>query len=162
MDSLRARVPQSGLTLNVKLTTALRLSKAHVLIGGIKGTVSEVCKNIVLAGVGSVKLVDDSPVTEEALSANFLIPPDEKLYAGRSIAEVDKLKKKLREKKTYIGLSKEPLTGLWVLFLGYLHISLLILRRMWKRSLHRWKRWRQGIRLLLYFPTPGSILHTYI
>ncbi|KMT17753.1 hypothetical protein BVRB_2g035030 [Beta vulgaris subsp. vulgaris] len=65
-----------------------RLSKAHVLVGGMKGTVSEVCKNIVLAGVGSVTLVDDSPVTEEALSANFLIPPNEKLYAGRSIAEV--------------------------------------------------------------------------
>lgn len=51
-------------------------------------SILQVCKNIVLAGVGSVKLVDDSPVTEEALSANFLIPPDEKLYAGRSIAEV--------------------------------------------------------------------------
>lgn len=65
-----------------------RLSKAHVLVGGMKGTVAEVCKNIVLAGVGSVTLVDDSPVTEEAMNANFLIPPDEKLYAGRSIAEV--------------------------------------------------------------------------
>ncbi|KNA22993.1 hypothetical protein SOVF_028830 [Spinacia oleracea] len=65
-----------------------RLSKAHVLIGGMKGTIAEVCKNIVLAGVGSVTLVDDSPVTEESLNANFLIPSDETLYEGRSIAEV--------------------------------------------------------------------------
>ncbi|GMH01141.1 hypothetical protein Nepgr_002980 [Nepenthes gracilis] len=65
-----------------------RLSKAHVLVGGIKGTVAEFCKNIVLAGVGSVVLVDERPVTEEALNANFLISPDEKVYAGRSVAEV--------------------------------------------------------------------------
>ena len=48
----------------------------------------QLCKNIVLAGVGSVTLVDGRPVTEEALNANFLVPPDEKDYAGRSIAEV--------------------------------------------------------------------------
>lgn len=65
-----------------------RLSKAHVLVGGMKGTVAEFCKNIVLAGVGSLTLIDDRPVTEEALNANFLIPPFEKDYAGRSIAEV--------------------------------------------------------------------------
>ncbi|XP_074276407.1 SUMO-activating enzyme subunit 1B-1-like [Silene latifolia] len=65
-----------------------RLSKAHVLVGGMKGTVAEFCKNIVLAGVGSVTLVDDTPVTEESLNANFLIPPDEKVYTGRSVAEI--------------------------------------------------------------------------
>lgn len=65
-----------------------RLSKAHVLVGGIQGTIAELCKNIVLAGVRSVTLVDDRPVTEEALNANFLIPPDEMDYAGRSTAEV--------------------------------------------------------------------------
>ena len=41
-----------------------------------------------LAGVGSVTLLDDSPVTEEAMNANFLIPPDEGFYKGRSISEV--------------------------------------------------------------------------
>ncbi|KAL2896793.1 SUMO-activating enzyme subunit 1A, partial [Bienertia sinuspersici] len=65
-----------------------RLSKAHILVGGMMGTVAEFCKNIVLAGVGSVTLVDDRRVTEESLTANFLIPPDEKLYEGRSISEV--------------------------------------------------------------------------
>ncbi|GAB4860411.1 SUMO-activating enzyme subunit 1A [Ancistrocladus abbreviatus] len=65
-----------------------RLSKAHVLVCGMKGTIAEFCKNIVLAGVGSVTLLDDRMVTEEAFHANFLIPPDENIYAGRSIAEV--------------------------------------------------------------------------
>ncbi|KAL9230448.1 hypothetical protein vseg_005797 [Gypsophila vaccaria] len=65
-----------------------RLSKAHVLVGGMKGTAAEFCKNVVLAGVGSVTLVDDSPVTEESLNANFLIPPDEKVYSGKSVSEI--------------------------------------------------------------------------
>lgn len=65
-----------------------RLSKAHVLVSGLKGTVAEFCKNIVLAGVGSLTLIDDRPVTEEALAANFLIAPDNSEIMGRSLAEI--------------------------------------------------------------------------
>ncbi|CAI9787353.1 unnamed protein product [Fraxinus pennsylvanica] len=63
-----------------------RLSKSHILVSGLKGTVIEFCKNIVLAGVGSVTLIDDRVVTEELLAANFLIPHDENMYAGKSLA----------------------------------------------------------------------------
>ncbi|XP_047314632.1 SUMO-activating enzyme subunit 1B-1-like [Impatiens glandulifera] len=65
-----------------------RLSKANVFVSGLKGTVVEFCKNIVLAGVGSLTLNDDRPVTEEALSANFLISPDEYVNSGKSISEL--------------------------------------------------------------------------
>ncbi|KAK3043234.1 hypothetical protein RJ639_002477 [Escallonia herrerae] len=65
-----------------------RLSKSHILVSGLKGTVVEFCKNIVLAGVGSLTLNDDREVTEEALAANFLIPADENVFDGRSIAEL--------------------------------------------------------------------------
>ncbi|GLT29136.1 hypothetical protein SLA2020_040220 [Shorea laevis] len=65
-----------------------RLSKSHILIHGMKGTVAEFCKKIVLVGVGSVTLVDDRRVTEEALSANFLIPPEEKTGRGKTLAEL--------------------------------------------------------------------------
>ncbi|GAB2221369.1 hypothetical protein Droror1_Dr00012544 [Drosera rotundifolia] len=65
-----------------------RLSKAHVLVAGMKGTIAEFCKNVVLAGVGSLTLVDDREVTEESLNANFLIAPDEGGFVGRSVAEV--------------------------------------------------------------------------
>ncbi|KAK3194929.1 hypothetical protein Dsin_026239 [Dipteronia sinensis] len=65
-----------------------RLSKSHILACGMKGTVAEFCKNIVLAGVGSLTLVDDRLVTEEALSANFLVQPDESMFGGKTIAEV--------------------------------------------------------------------------
>ncbi|KAL4278201.1 hypothetical protein GQ457_03G016540 [Hibiscus cannabinus] len=65
-----------------------RLSKSHILIYGMTGTVAEFCKNIVLAGVGSVTLVDERVVAEESLSANFLIMPEENLYQGKTLAEV--------------------------------------------------------------------------
>nr|GME17257.1 SUMO-activating enzyme subunit 1B-1-like [Ipomoea batatas] len=65
-----------------------RLSKAHVFVSGLKGTAIEFCKNIVLAGVGSLTLNDDRMVTEELLSANFLIPPDENVFGGKSVAEL--------------------------------------------------------------------------
>ncbi|KAJ4869562.1 SUMO-activating enzyme subunit 1A [Raphanus sativus] len=65
-----------------------RLTKSHILVSGIKGTVAEFCKNIVLAGVGSVTLMDDRLVNEEPLNANFLIPPDENAYRGKTVAEI--------------------------------------------------------------------------
>ncbi|KAM3212517.1 hypothetical protein ACQJBY_065523 [Aegilops geniculata] len=65
-----------------------RLSKAHVLVCGVNGTTIEFCKNIVLAGVGSLSLMDDHIVTEDDLNSNFLIPHDESVYGGKSRAEV--------------------------------------------------------------------------
>ncbi|XP_062115913.1 SUMO-activating enzyme subunit 1B-1-like isoform X2 [Humulus lupulus] len=65
-----------------------RLSKAHILVSGMKGVAAEFCKNIVLAGVGSLTLVDDRVVTEEALDANFLIPPDDNVFSGKTLAEL--------------------------------------------------------------------------
>lgn len=50
--------------------------------------VGQFCKNIVLAGVGSLTLVDDRAATEEMLSSNFLIPPDENVYSGKTLAEL--------------------------------------------------------------------------
>lgn len=65
-----------------------RLTKSHILVSGMKGTIVEFCKNIVLAGVGSLTLMDDRLVTEDTLSANFLIPADVDSYNGKSVAEV--------------------------------------------------------------------------
>ncbi|KAI5673786.1 hypothetical protein M9H77_14150 [Catharanthus roseus] len=66
-----------------------RLSKSHILVSGLKGTAFEFCKNIVLAGVGSLTLNDDRPATDELLSANFLIPPAEDYrYAEKSLADL--------------------------------------------------------------------------
>ncbi|KAJ8554024.1 hypothetical protein K7X08_024702 [Anisodus acutangulus] len=65
-----------------------RLSKSHVFVSGLKGTSIEFCKNIVLAGVGSLTLNDDRLVTGDLLFANFLIPPDENDFGGKSVAKL--------------------------------------------------------------------------
>ncbi|KAK1566665.1 hypothetical protein Q3G72_002586 [Acer saccharum] len=65
-----------------------RLSKSHNLVCGMKGTIAEFCKNIVLPGVGTLTLVDDWMVNEEALSANFWILLDEYVNGGKTISEV--------------------------------------------------------------------------
>ena len=49
-----------------------RLSAARVLIAGLGGLAAEVAKNVVLAGVGSVTLCDDTPLADRPPS-NFLI-----------------------------------------------------------------------------------------
>jgi len=53
-----------------------------------KGFCLQTCKNIVLAGIGSLVLIDDSPMTFEASAANFLVPFDELEGQGNSIATV--------------------------------------------------------------------------
>ncbi|PKA55534.1 SUMO-activating enzyme subunit 1A [Apostasia shenzhenica] len=65
-----------------------RLSKANVLVSGLNGTLAEFCKNVVLAGVGSLTLMDDRLVSDDDLRSNFLIPPDEAKKSGGSLAEV--------------------------------------------------------------------------
>ncbi|PSR89449.1 SUMO-activating enzyme subunit 1A like [Actinidia chinensis var. chinensis] len=55
-----------------------RLSKPHILVSGLKGIVAE----------RSRQFDADRPVTEEALSANFLIALDENMFAGKFIAEL--------------------------------------------------------------------------
>ncbi|GAQ84097.1 SMT3/SUMO-activating complex, AOS1/RAD31 component [Klebsormidium nitens] len=54
-----------------------RMSKSNILVGGaITGIIAEALKNIVLAGVGSVTLVDDTPVSAESIAATFILTPD--------------------------------------------------------------------------------------
>ncbi|KAM1433115.1 hypothetical protein ACFX1R_016442 [Malus domestica] len=93
-----------------------RLSKAHVLVCGITGTVAEFCKNIVLAGVGSLTLVDDRVVTEDALSANFLIPSDESVYAGKTLTELCRDSLKDFNPMVRVSVEKGDLTSFGVEF----------------------------------------------
>ncbi|CAM1320038.1 SAE1 (predicted), partial [Pycnogonum litorale] len=61
-----------------------RLRGARVLIAGISGLGAELCKNIVLAGVNSVVLLDDKVVSEEDASCQFLVQRDD---IGKNRAE---------------------------------------------------------------------------
>ncbi|GLC36363.1 hypothetical protein PLESTB_000769800 [Pleodorina starrii] len=61
-----------------------RLMDAKVLIIGLGGLAAEIAKNIVLAGVGTVTLLDNTPATSAA-PGNFLVEPGS--AAGKSVAE---------------------------------------------------------------------------
>ena len=52
---------------------SVRLRTANILLIGIKALGNEIAKNLVLAGIGSLTVVDDQVVTEDDLGAQFFI-----------------------------------------------------------------------------------------
>ncbi|GAA5812811.1 hypothetical protein MFLAVUS_006270 [Mucor flavus] len=50
-----------------------RIGKADILIAGVRGLSDEVCKNLALAGVASITLLDHENVTEADLGAQFFL-----------------------------------------------------------------------------------------
>ncbi|KAF9576261.1 hypothetical protein EC968_009823 [Mortierella alpina] len=61
-----------------------RMRNASILIAGMRALSNEVCKNIILAGVGSITLLEHETVVEEDLGAQFLIRHED---IGRNRAE---------------------------------------------------------------------------
>jgi ubiquitin-like 1-activating enzyme E1 A len=49
-----------------------RLGGAKFLVAGLTGLASEACKNVVLAGIGTMVLYDDGTPSAEAAPGNFL------------------------------------------------------------------------------------------
>ncbi|KAL8538293.1 hypothetical protein ACS0TY_000317 [Phlomoides rotata] len=108
------------------------LSKSHILVSGLKGTAVEFCKNIVLAGVGSVTLNDDRIVTEELLSANFLIPPDQNIYSGKSFAEL--CSDSLKDFNPMVRVSVEKGGKPFTLLIYFINLLLFDLKTFLKRG----------------------------
>ena len=50
-----------------------RLRSASILLVTVKALANEVAKNLVLAGIGSLTIVDHETVTEEDLGAQFFV-----------------------------------------------------------------------------------------
>lgn len=67
-----------------------RISKSSVLIYGVNGLAAEIAKNIVLAGVGSVHLMDNQTVDYPLLGTNFLIHENH-LNHNRALASLQNL-----------------------------------------------------------------------
>uniref|UniRef100_A0A6T7UQZ2 THIF-type NAD/FAD binding fold domain-containing protein n=1 Tax=Pyramimonas obovata TaxID=1411642 RepID=A0A6T7UQZ2_9CHLO len=65
--------------------TQQRLGNARVLFVGCTGVVAETCKNVVLAGIGSVTLLDDRAVASANEPGNFLVTCD--ADPGGSVAQ---------------------------------------------------------------------------
>ncbi len=55
----------------------IRIRESKVLIIGLKGVNSEVCKNLVLAGVHSVTILDHEKVSEEDLGSHLFLSPND-------------------------------------------------------------------------------------
>ena len=47
------------------------MRNAAVLVVRLRGLASEVCKNIVLAGIGKLTILDDAELVEEDLGSGF-------------------------------------------------------------------------------------------
>jgi len=50
-----------------------RLRVANVLLAGFRGILTEVCKNLVLAGVNNVTILDQDPIRPSDLAAQFFL-----------------------------------------------------------------------------------------
>ncbi|KAF6028352.1 SAE1 [Bugula neritina] len=61
-----------------------RMRASDVLVIGVNGLTGEVMKNIVLAGINSLTILDDAEVTEDHLSAMFVVSSD---HLGKKVAE---------------------------------------------------------------------------
>ena len=53
------------------------ISEANILLVSVKSLGNEVAKNLVLAGIGSLTIVDTAHVTEEDLGANFSLTAED-------------------------------------------------------------------------------------
>ena len=63
-----------------------RLRAADVLLIGVRGLGSDIAKNIILAGINSLTILDDGEVTQEDLRQNFLL--QEKIPLGNKVSRV--------------------------------------------------------------------------
>jgi ubiquitin-like 1-activating enzyme E1 A len=66
-----------------------RLRKANILLISIKALASEVAKNLVLAGIGSITLADHEVVTENDLGAQFFLTDAD---VGKNVCFITRLK----------------------------------------------------------------------
>lgn len=52
-----------------------QIQSSRFLVAGLRGLSAEICKNVALAGVGEIVLLDDELVSQHDLAANFMVRP---------------------------------------------------------------------------------------
>ncbi|KAF9360509.1 SUMO-activating enzyme subunit 1 [Mortierella sp. AD094] len=83
-----------------------RMRNASILIAGMRALSNEVCKNIILAGVGSITLLEHETVTEEDIGAQFLLRQED---VGRNRAEAAAEKARLLNPRVKVVVDKEDI-----------------------------------------------------
>ncbi|KAG0203268.1 SUMO-activating enzyme subunit 1 [Mortierella sp. GBA30] len=84
-----------------------RMRNASILIAGMRALGNEVCKNIILAGVGSITILDNQTVTEEDLGAQFLVRQED---IGRNRAEAAAEKARHLNPRVKVIVDQEDIT----------------------------------------------------
>ena len=62
-----------------------RIRTAKILLVSMKALANEIAKNLVLAGIGSLTVIDHETVTEEDLFAQFLVTEED---VGKNVSNV--------------------------------------------------------------------------
>lgn len=60
----------------------IRLRSANILLVGMRALANEIAKNLVLAGIGSLTILDDQVVTEDDLGSQFFLS---ELHLGMNV-----------------------------------------------------------------------------
>lgn len=55
------------------MTDYNRIQNASVLVAGVRALSNELCKNLALAGIGSITLLDDKVVDDDDLGVQFFL-----------------------------------------------------------------------------------------
>lgn len=90
------------------LDSQKRLRAARVLIAGLNGLGAEIAKNIILAGVKSVTLLDDQKVTDVDFCSQFLVPQSTK---GENRAEASVSRAQQLNPMVTLRTDTEPLAN---------------------------------------------------
>ena len=78
-----------------------RLGQATFFVAGLTGLSAEACKNVVLAGIGSVTLFDDGTSAQDAHPGNFLAHAGVADHKGASLTAAEATAATLREMNTF-------------------------------------------------------------
>ncbi|KAI8608645.1 hypothetical protein BC830DRAFT_1154417 [Chytriomyces sp. MP71] len=97
------------------LEAQTRMRTARILVIGVCGLAAEVCKNIVLAGIGSVTVLDSEPVSFRDIGANFFLTADD-IGVNRADAAVVRIRN--LNPRVDVKSLKNDITSLDALFLA--------------------------------------------
>jgi ubiquitin-like 1-activating enzyme E1 A len=69
------------------LTFVSRMRSANILLISVKALGTEIAKNLILNGIGSLTIVDSEQVTEDDLGAQYFVREED---VGRNVSIVSK------------------------------------------------------------------------
>ncbi|KAF9426575.1 SUMO-activating enzyme subunit 1 [Podila epigama] len=85
-----------------------RMRNASILVVGMRALSNEVCKNIVLAGVGSITILDHENVSEQDLGAQFFLRHSD---IGRNRAEAAAVNARLLNPRVKVLLDQDDIVN---------------------------------------------------